>query len=258
MKTRRKPTGLRKIRVKRLSAAMAIFIGVVTVMPSAAAAQECTVAFPERLEGWADIEGKHYVGPLVDAVAAIFRDAGVRMSKHPVDRWPSILEKFAAGKIDILAVAVRTRTREETMQFVGPWINYRWGPFYLDGKDVTGLENPKVGVNRALKGVWPIPAYLTRLKGEPVWDTPEMLMNRLVDGEIDMVLGEYAATANRARDLNVTVKEVPDAETRLTAYMAVNKKSECVAVADRLERAIRIWKRTGGRAEMMTGVYSPD
>ncbi len=237
---------------------IAIFLVCCLALASPAAGQQCVVAFPEKLGSWASVHEGHYVGPLVDAATEIFAEAMLTIVKHPVDRWSNILEQFEAGKIDILAVAMRTSEREKTMQFVGPWINYRWGPFYLTGSDALTVEHPKVGVNRALKGVWPIPAYLTRLHGEAVWDTPEELMNKLTNGAIDVVLGEYQATLNRASELDVDVTELPNTNMRLDIHMAVNKNGACVNRAEGLDRAIRVWKRNGGQAELMKSVQGSD
>lgn len=227
-----------------------------TIVSTPTQAQECVVAFPERLGNWAAVKEGRYIGPLIDAADAVFKAADMRVKHHGVDRWQSILSKFDDGEIDILAVAVKTADRQAKMNFVGPWINYRWGPFQLAGKDITLLERPKVGVNRALQGVWPTPTYLARLNGEPDWDTPENLMQKLVRGEIDVMLGEYEAIMKRADDMDVAVSELPNTEMRLTAYMAINKNSECLAFSPALDRAIRAWKHKGGWAKLIARVHA--
>lgn len=233
-----------------------LLAGLIAGLSWPAFAQECVVAFPERLGNWADVKNGRYSGPLIDSADSIFKTAGISVQHHGEDRWQDILAKFNAGDIDILAVAVKTPERGQTMKFVGPWLNYRWGPFYLEGTDVTSMETPRVGVNRALQGVWPIPTYLTRLHGEAHWDTPEQLMQKLSRGEIDVMLGEYEAILTRAGELNISVRELPNTEMRLTAYMAINKKSACMSVSTRLARAIRDWKQQGGWDSLLVAVQN--
>lgn len=221
---------------------------------SAAEGQKCVIAFPERSGSWTRVDGDQYAGPLIEASEDIFERAGVTPIQHPIERWQHILEKFETGGVDILAAAVRTSAREKSMLFVGPWINYRWGPFYLADNEVSEKQRPKIGVNRALRGVWPVPTYLERLNGEPVWDTPEELIRSLSSREIDILLGEYEATTARAAELGIKVRRMPEADMRLSVYMAVNPKGGCASATERLEKAIREWIQSGGRAALLASV----
>ncbi len=219
-----------------------------------AVAQTCVVAFPEQNGSWATVEGDQFGGPLIESADQVFAAANMKVEHHPVEPWAGVLRKFERGEIDILAIALRSVEREKTMRFVGPWLSYRWGPFTLAETNTDDLKHPTIGVNRALKNVQPIPTYLARLHGNPDWDTPANLITKLSNGSVDMILGEHAVINRQARMYGLQVKELPGADMRMTAFMAINPNSACVKHAGDLDRAIRNWKKDGGHEQLITAV----
>lgn len=217
-------------------------------------AQTCVVAFPEQNGSWATVEDNQFGGPLINSADQIFAAAKMEVTHHPVEPWADVLKKFEKGKIDILAIALRSVEREKTMRFVGPWLSYHWGPFTLAQTNTKDLKHPTIGVNRALKNVQPIPTYLERLHGNPDWDTPANLVNKLSSGKIDIILGEYAVINRQARMYGLQIKEMPGADMHMLAHMAINLRSACVKHAETLDRAIRDWKKDGGHDQLITAV----
>lgn len=217
-------------------------------------AQECVVAFPEQNGNWASIDGDKFVGPLVETADQIFSSAGVRVTHHPVETWTNVLEKYERGEIDILAVALRSSEREKSMNFVGPWLSYHWGPFILAGTNVEDLKNPKIGVNRALRNVQPVPTYLARLHGTAVWESQNKLIEELAAGNVDIILGDQDVVNRQAANLDLKVKMLPGANVRMTAYMAIHHNSPCVTHTQELDRAIRNWKKQDGHEQLIDAV----
>lgn len=222
--------------------------------PTSVYANECIVAFPEQNGSWATVEKGKFGGPLIRSADSVFDAASINVIHHPVDPWSNVLKKFEAGEIDILAVALRSREREKTMLFAGPWLSYRWGPFTLETTDADALKTPKIGVNRALKNVQPVPTYLSRLKGVPDWDTPANLLTKLTNGTVDMILGESGVINRQAQMQRVAVKEVPGTNMRMNAYMAIHPESTCASHVEALDRAIRQWKKNGGHERLLEAV----
>lgn len=217
-------------------------------------AQTCVVAFPEQNGSWATVEENQFGGPLINSADQIFAAAKMEVAHHPVEPWADVLKKFENGQIDILAIALRSAEREKTMKFVGPWLSYHWGPFTLAHTNPNDLKHPTIGVNRALKNVQPIPTYLTRLHGNPDWDTPANLVNKLSSGKIDIILGEREVINRQASINGLQVKELPGTDMRMTAYMAINPSSACMKHAETLDRAIRDWKKDGGHDQLIMAV----
>lgn len=231
-----------------------IVAGSMVLIGGQAVAQTCVVAFPEQNGSWATIEGNQFGGPLIESADQVFAAAGLEVVHHPVTPWAEVLRKFNEGEIDILAIALRSREREKTMKFAGPWLSYRWGPFTLAETDTEELKSPKIGVNRALKNVQPIPRYLARLNGIPVWESQANLIVKLANGELDIILGDQGIISRQAAQTNVKVKELPGADMRMTAYMAIHHESPCSVRVDDLDRAIRNWKKAGGHEQLITAV----
>lgn len=221
-------------------------------MPTAA--QTCVAGFPESIGEWSEfVDGRHK-GPVVDAAMQIFDLARVRIHQYPNDAWPATLQAFSDGKVDILVTALKSQEREETMAFIGPWLNYRWAAFKLQQPAGPNHDRVRIGVNKGLKGIHPIPHFIARLNGTPVWDTTPNIMRLLAHGDVDIVLGDHLSLTRTAVDQGVALTEVGGSNLQFSAHMAIRKDSPCMIYVPRISRAVRAWRRGDGHRRLLEAV----
>lgn len=212
-------------------------------------ALKCKVAFPEKWGNWTSVEGDRVKGPLVSALSEIFEKAPAEMIVVPRTNWRSVLDKFSANEIDILATAIRFPAREKTMHFVGPLMHYYWAAFKREGE--TLKEQPKVGVNRVLVRIEPVPTIVARLGAVSIPMRGDELMPRLASGDVQMVLGARSIAFEEAKALKLAIEEVEGSAVRSAVYLGVNKDTACAKIAPDLNAAIRSWRMQGGEVKLL-------
>lgn len=150
-----------------------------------------------------------YRGIIADYMQFIHERTGIEFEFEPSDTWIEVLNKFSAGKIDLIPAMSESDMIGSEVLLTEPYVTF---PLVIVSRDDTdlvaivgALNGKKVGVGEGYTSYFYLNQNYPDIILEQTRDVPEGLQ-MLEDGEIDAFVGHIAVVVHGINDKNLDLR----------------------------------------------------